>query len=210
LALGKHRPVPPSALFLHRNSRRVLPCLSIMPHGRDSTRSPPRTVADGNILWDSPVPDVSLSSSSSPAPQRSILPAGWLGLRVWGRTGPLLGERGGREKAAVWTGAVHVRRCSGTQTSPGRALPGAALSLPLRPRRPRLAATRTGQNRGLPEPNLRTLPARFGSLARGLVGGPRFSRRGGDDDEVVVMTSAAARYRVRLVSRRRSCSVGSN
>jgi hypothetical protein len=98
LALGKHRPVPPSALFLHRNSRRVLPCLSIMPHGRDSTRSPPRTVADGNILWDSPVPDVSLSSSSSPAPQRSILPAGWLGLRVWGRTGPLFGERGGRER----------------------------------------------------------------------------------------------------------------
>jgi len=68
---------------------------------------------------------------------------------------------------------------AGALTGLGRALSSAALSLPLRPRRPRLAATRTGQNRGVPESTLHTLTARFGSLARGLVDGPRFTRLAG-------------------------------
>jgi hypothetical protein len=47
---------------------------------------------------------------------------------------------------------------AGTQTGLGRALSSAALSLPLRPRRPRLAATRTGQNRGAPKPTCARCP----------------------------------------------------
>jgi hypothetical protein len=76
--------------------------------------------------------------------------AGWLGLRVWGQTGPLFGERGRRSGAAAVLDGSGSCSTLGTQTSLGRALSGAAFRSPLVPTG--LALRRHGRiHRGVPK-----------------------------------------------------------
>jgi hypothetical protein len=77
---------------------------------------------------------------------------------------PLLGERGRRGSCCRLDGSGSCSTFAGTRTGLGRALSSAALSLPLRPRRPRLAATRTGQNRGAPKPTCARCPRALARL----------------------------------------------
>ena len=179
---------------------------AITPHGNGSAR---RVSAEsGQKLQEVACPD-GPPVSASPlglAPLRHTpdvaavraLPAGWLGLRAWRQTGPLAGSAVGLSaKAAVWTGAVRDRRLR-TRASLGRALPGAALSLPLVPTG--LALRRHGRiHRGLRESHLRAVEVAFRLIARGLVNG--HTSRLAEDPELRALR-LAARVRTPLVRRR--------